>query len=174
MNVCLDLLYLGDPERALVLLVEIEAQINAGSFGFHNWRWRLRLLHARGLCFLALNEPAKALASAEDGLPLAETNVTRKYVALNHELKGMALAKLGNMDESISELETAVSLADVIQYQSIRWAGRRQLAKLYLQNDREQDARSIASEAEHIIQTIVTSLEDKYLRVTFLNAALPQ
>jgi tetratricopeptide (TPR) repeat protein len=174
LNVCLDVLYLGDPQRALVWLDEIESQINAGSFGFHNWRWRLRLLHARGLCFLTLDEPVKALASAEDGLPLAETNVTRKYVALNHELMGMASAELGNMDEAISELETAISLADVIQYQPIRWAGRQQLAKQYHQSNREQDSRSTATEAEHIIQTIATSLEDDNLRITFLNAALPQ
>jgi DNA-binding SARP family transcriptional activator len=174
LNVCLDVYHLGDPGRALVLLDEIEVQINAGSFGFHSWRWRLRLLHARGLCFLALGEPEMAMTSAKDGLPLAETNVTRKYVALNHDLMGMALAELGKMDEAISELETAVSLADVIQYQPIRWAGRHQLAKLYHQNGREHETKNISSEAEHIIQTIATSLEDENLRVTFLKAALPQ
>jgi tetratricopeptide (TPR) repeat protein len=173
LNVCLDVLHLGHPERALVLLDEIEVQINSGSFGFHSWRWRLRLLHARGSCFLALDEPVKALASAEDGLPLAEANVTRKYVSLNHQLKGMALAALGKTDEAISELETAISLADVIQCQPIRWAGRHQLAKLYQRNGREQGAENALSEEEHIIQTIATSLEDKDLRVSFSNAALP-
>ena len=174
LNVCLDLLHLGDPERALALLDGIEVQINAGSFGFHNWRWRLRLLHARGLCFLALGEPAKALALAEDGLPLAETNVTRKYIALNHELKGMALAALGNTDEAIGELETAISLADAIQYQPIRWAGRHHLAKLYRQNGRESDAKKTSSEAEFIIQTIADALEEENLRGVFLSTALSQ
>jgi predicted ATPase/DNA-binding winged helix-turn-helix (wHTH) protein len=174
LNVCLDVLHLGDPGRALELLNKIEVQINAGSFGFHSWRWRLRLLHARGLCFLALNEPAKALALAEDGLPLAETNVTRKYVALNHELKGMALAKLGRVDEAIGVTKAAISLADDIHYQPIRWASRHQLAELYRQNGREQESRNISSEAEHIVQTIASSLEDENLRVTFINTALPQ
>jgi len=174
LNVCLDVLHSGDPGRALVLLDEIEVQINAGSFAFHNWRWRLRLLQARGLCFLALDEPVMALASAEDGLSLAETNDTHKYVALSHELKGMALAELGNLDEAIIELETAISLADAIQYQPVRWAGRHQLAKLYHQNGREQEAKGTLSDAKDIIQAIATSLEDKDLRVTFLNAALPQ
>jgi tetratricopeptide (TPR) repeat protein len=123
---------------------------------------------------LALNEPAKALALAEDGLPLAETNVTRKYVALNHELKGMALAKLGRVDEAIGATKTAISLADDIHFQPVRWASRHQLAELYRQNDCEQEAKNSSSEAEHIIQAIATSLEDESLRVTFLNAALPQ
>ncbi|NOZ70614.1 MAG: AAA family ATPase [Chloroflexi bacterium] len=174
LNVCLDLLHLGDPGQVLGLLDKIEEQIHAGSFAFHNWRWRLRLLHARGLCFLALGEPTKVLALAEEGLPLAETNVTRKYIALNHELKGTALAELGSIDEAIGELETAISLADTIQYQPIRWAGRQQLAKLYRRNDREREALNTSSEAKDIIQTIADALEAENLRVTFLSAALSQ
>jgi len=174
LNVCLDMLHLGDPERALVFLDEIEVQINTGSFGFHNWRWRLRLLYTRGLCFLALDEPAKALALAEDGLPLAETNITRKYIVLSHELKGMALARSGKMDEAVSELETAISLADVIQYQPTRWAGRNQLAELYWQSGRKEEAKNTSSEAKQIIQSIAASLEDENLRSIFLNAALPK
>jgi tetratricopeptide (TPR) repeat protein len=170
LNVCLDLLHLGDPERAVVLLDEIEVQINAGSFGFHSWRWRLRLLHARGLCFLALDEPAEALAAAQVGLSLAETSVTRKYVALNHELRGMSLAELGNRDEAIGELEAAISVADAIQYQPIRWAGRQRLAQLYHQNGREQEAQRTLSEAGHIIQRIASGLTDESLRATFLRS----
>jgi tetratricopeptide (TPR) repeat protein len=173
LNVCLDLLHLGDPRQVLELLDEIEVQINAGAFGFHSWRWQLRLLHTRGLCFLALDEPTKVLALAEEGVMLAETNVTRKYIALNNELKGMALAKLGNIDKAIAAIETAISLADDIHYQPIRWASRHQVAELYRQNGRAQEAKRIFSEAEHIIQTIATSLEDENLRIIFLNSALP-
>ncbi len=174
LNVCLDVLHLGDPEKALVMLDEIEMQINSGSFGFHSWRWRLRLLHARGLCFLALDEPAKALASAEGGLPLAKKFGARKYIALNHELMGMALAELGNMEGAISELETAVTLADAIQYQPIRWAGRLQLVKLYHQNHRDQEEENALSEAKQIIQTIAASIEDDNLRIKFLSVAFPE
>jgi DNA-binding SARP family transcriptional activator len=174
LNVCLDVLHLGDPEKALVMLDEIEMQINAGSFGFHSWRWRLRLLHGRGLCYLALDEPKKALESAESGLPLAETYAARKYIALNHELMGLALVELGNMEEAISELETAISLGDDIQYQPIRWAGRLQLVELYHQNGREQEGENAFSEADMVIQTIAASLEDDNLRIKFLSAAFPE
>ncbi|MBC8504943.1 MAG: AAA family ATPase [Anaerolineales bacterium] len=174
LNVCLDMLHLGDSNQVLTLLDEIEGQINIGSFGFHNWRWQLRLLHMRGLCFLMLNEPIKALELAEEGLPLAETNFTRKYVALYNDLKGKALAELGNIDEAIASMETAIFLADDIQYQPIRWASRNHLAVLYHQKGRKKEAKNILAEAENIIQTIATALEDENLRATFLNAALPQ
>jgi tetratricopeptide (TPR) repeat protein len=172
LNVCLDRLHLGEAKQVLPLLDEIEAQIAAGSFGFHSWRWRLRLLHARGLCLLALGEPVPVLELAKTGLSLAEANVTRKYIALNHELRGMALAKLGKTDEAAAVMETAVALADLIHYQPIRWAGRQRLAALYGGDGRTQDAQKIRSEAEQIIQTIAASLENEPLRTTFLNAAL--
>jgi tetratricopeptide (TPR) repeat protein len=156
------------------MLEKIDEQINAGSFGFHRWRWQLRFWHARGLCFLALEQPAKALALAEGGLPLANTNVTRKYIALNHELKGMALAELGNMDEAIPVLETAISQADTIHYQPIRWAGRQRLAKLYQQIGRERQEENSSSVADQIIQTIAASIEDDSLRMAFLKMAVPQ
>jgi tetratricopeptide (TPR) repeat protein len=174
LNVCLDILHLGDPDKAIILLDEIEMQISAGSFGFHNWRWRLRLLHTRGLCYLALDVLKKALEIADDGLLLAESKFSQKYVALNHELRGMALAELGNTDEAFAELQTAISLSDIIQYQPIRWAGRHQLANLYLQNDLEKEAKNVLSEAEEIVQTIAASLDDENLRNAFLNSARPQ
>jgi len=174
LNVCLDLIHLGDPGKSLKLLDKIEKQINTGAFSFHKWRWQQRLLHARGLCFLALDEPAKALVLAEAGLTLAETSVIRKYVALNHELRGMALAKLGRVDEAIEATETAISLADAIQYQPIRWAGRQQLANLLRQNGCEQEAKNASFEAEHIIQTIANALKNASLRTIFLQAALPK
>lgn len=174
LNVCLDMLYLGNQGRALEMLDKIETQINAGSFGFHKWRWRLRLMHTRGLCHLVLNDPTKALALAEEGVLLAEKNITRKYVALNHELRGVALAGLGEVDEGIAAIEAALSLADAIQYQPIRWRGRHQLAELYKQNGREQKAQQTSSKAEGIIHAIADALEDETLRKTFLNTALPK
>jgi hypothetical protein len=83
------------------------------------------------------------------------------------------MAELGKMDDAISELKTAISLADAIQYQPIRWAGRHQLAKLYYQNGLEQEAKNTSSKAEHIIQTIAAALDEKTLQTSFLNAALP-
>ncbi|TEU20147.1 MAG: tetratricopeptide repeat protein [Anaerolineales bacterium] len=169
-NLVLDTLHLGDPERALADLEIIQTRITHEAIGFHAWRWRLRLLHTRGLCRLALAEPEEALGLAEEGLALARIAAARKYVALNHELKGAALADLGKTVEAMAELETAVSLADTIHYQPLRWAGRYQLAKLYRQSNREQEARAARWEAGNIIQAIAAQLTDESLRAAFLNA----
>ncbi|MCA1772406.1 MAG: AAA family ATPase [Halomonas sp.] len=174
LNMCLDVLYLGNPKRALDMLNKIETQIDAGEFGFHKWRWRLRLMHARGLCFLALGEPAKSLALAEEGLSLAEKNITRKYIALNHQLRASALKELGNINKAITAYEAAVSLADTIQYQPIRWRGRYQLTALYKQNGREQESQRSSSEAWDIVQAIAEAIEDDTLRKIFLNTAIPE
>ena len=174
LNMSMDMLHLDQPKLALGLLDKIEVQINSGSFGFHNWRWQVRLLHARGLCFLALDDLAKALALADEGLLLAATTIARKYTALNHELRGLALAEMGVLDDAISELSLAIALADAIQYQPIRWEGRQHLAKIYRQNKNEGDANKMVSEAENIIQAIAGAIDDEKLRTTFLNTALPQ
>ncbi|MEN8172112.1 MAG: AAA family ATPase [Chloroflexota bacterium] len=173
LNMSIDMLYLDKPRQALDLLDKIEQQINVGSFGFHNWRWQMRLLHARALCSLALDDPEKALALSDEGLLLAEKTAARKYTALNHALKGQALAKLAHLDGAISELQLAISLADAIQYQPLRWTGRLNLADLHRQSNHQHDADKILAEAENIIQTIAAALEDEELRTTFLNTALP-
>jgi len=172
LNLCLDLLQLGDPKRVLGLLEEIEEQISTGSFGFHSWRWRLRLLHTRGLCTLALDKPTQVLALAEEGLQLAEIKKTRKYIALNHGLLGGALAVLDRGKAAVRELELAVALADEIQYQPIRWEGRFQLANLYRQKKRLKVAKSTISEAKGIIQTISDNLDDESLRIAFSKMTL--
>ena len=172
LNLCLDLLQLGDPKRVLELLEKIEEQISAGSFGFHSWRWRLRLLHTRGLCLLALDKPAEVVPLAEEGLQLAEIKEARKYIALNHGLLGRALALLGHVGQAVRELELAVALADEIQYQPIRWEGRFRLAHFYRQKNRLKAVKVTISEAKGIIQTISDNLDDESLRTTFLNMTL--
>jgi len=169
-NLVLDTLHLGDPERALADLEIIQTRITHEAIGFHAWRWRLRLLHTRGLCRLALAEPEEALLLAKEGLSLARTAAAQKYVALNHELKGAALADLGKTGEAMAELERAISLADNLHYQPLRWAGRYRLAQLYHQDGRAQEAQAARLEARNIIQTIAAKLTDESLLAAFLNA----
>ncbi len=170
LNICLDVLHLGEPDRALGMLDQIQERIDAGVFGFHAWRWRLRILHARGLCLLAINQPAAVLSLMEEGLTLAESATVRKYTALYHGLTGLALARLERTADAISELETAVQLADAIHYQPLCWQGRAHLAALYIDVERPQDAKTSLTVAHQVIRHIADHLTDEILRNTFLNA----
>lgn len=163
-------MHLGDPARALSDLREIQTRIEQEAFGFHAWRWRLRLHHAQGLCYLALDQAPKALELAEEGMALAKATTSRKYVALNHELRGTALADLGQVPEALAELKSAVALADDVSYQPLRWGGRYRLAQLYERAGRGEEARASLAEAKQIIQAIAAELTDELLRSAFLGA----
>ena len=173
-NVGLDILHLGDPARALLDLEEIQTRAEGEVFGFHTWRWRLRLLHAQGCCYLALGQTQapKALELAEEGMTLAKATTSRKYVALNHELRGTALADMGQVADAMAELESAVALADDVSYQPLRWGSRYLLAKLYEKAGRCEEARARLAEAKQIIHAIAAELTDETLRSAFVSAEL--
>jgi DNA-binding SARP family transcriptional activator len=169
-NVALDICHLGNPGQALTDLEEIRNRIVQQAFGFHAWRWRLRLLHATGLCHLALGEASKAHELAEMGMSLARETTSQKYVALNHELSGAALADGGQVVEAIHRLETAVTLADDFSYQPLRWQGRHRLTRLYELSGRNDAALTAIIEAQQIIEIIAAGLTDELQRAAFLRA----
>ncbi len=169
-NLALNILHLGDPGQALSDLEAIRDQIEREVSGFHAWRWQLRVLQAQGLCHLALDEPGLALELASAGATLAASTSSQKYVALNHELCGAALARLERPAEAAAELALAVELADALPYQPLRWGARLRLATLYKGTGRDQEAALLLSEARDIVQTIAASLPDQPLRAAFLAA----
>ena len=162
-NLGLDILHLDKPARALAHLRHVQERIEHAAFGFHAWRWRLRLLHAQGLCQLALDSSEKASALAAEGLTLAESTTSRKYIALNESLRGMAFAQLGSVDKAKTSLKKSIALADEINYQPLRWEGRYHLAQL-------ERASTQMKEAAQIIQSIAQNLREPE-RSTFLQAA---
>ncbi len=170
LNLCLDWLCLGEPSRSLDELARLESRLGEKQYGYHAWRWRLRLLHTRGLCYLALDRASDALALAAEGLSLAQSAGAQKYVALSHELAGAALAALGRAEESIPRLQAAVALADRIEYQPLRWQGRWRLAQEMERTGRAEQAAALLAEAQSIVQAIAAGLEDEKLRAIFLAA----
>ena len=103
---------------------------------------------------------------------MAKATTSRKYVALNHELGGTALADMGRAAEAMAELESAVGLADDVGYQPLRWGSRCLLARLYEKAGRREEARARLAEAKQIIRAIAAELTDETLRSAFLSAEL--
>ncbi|MCB9162044.1 MAG: AAA family ATPase [Caldilineaceae bacterium] len=169
-NLALDHLFLGYPDRALSESVEIQRQIERNAFGFHAWRWRLRLLHAQGLCRLARHEADLASELARQGIALANRTSSYKYVALNQALLGMAHAQQGHARMAIPALKSAIELADEIGYQPLRWEGRWHLAELAIKT-RDGDEPQWLQQAAQIVRDAATTLDDTPLRSTFSAAA---
>jgi DNA-binding SARP family transcriptional activator len=159
-NVQLDRLYLGEPERSLRGIRAVQRRIEEEAFGFHAWRWRLRYLYGQGLCLLALELPERALEMANEGLTLAEKTTSRKYIALNNALAGNALASLDRDKKALHALEVAVGLADDIGYQPLRWQERYRLAQLQTRAGADIESSQSLAAAVTVINTITNGLTE--------------
>ncbi|MCB0081465.1 MAG: tetratricopeptide repeat protein [Caldilineaceae bacterium] len=172
LNVQLDILHLGDPAAALAGLHELAQRIADAAFGFHAWRWQLRLAHSKGLCHLALGEVEPALRQAVQGMKVAQSTTSRKYIALNHELKGAVLAATAvatdHWEDAAAELRSAIALADQISYQPLRWQGRHRLATVYAALGDRAQQQSTRVEAQTIVASIAQALGNRQLRMIFL------
>jgi tetratricopeptide (TPR) repeat protein len=171
LNLCLDALSLQRYQEAFSMLLEIETRLNRNDFGFHGWRWRLRLLHIKGLALLATDEPGAALAVAREGFDRAQAASAAKYIALNHELMGLAESALGQPDTAIAHLAEAVVVADRIHYQPLRWQARQHLARHFAQQGENATATLYSQQADQIVETICGELAEPEVRQTFLARA---
>jgi tetratricopeptide (TPR) repeat protein len=170
-NMATDLLNLGDPQAALSQLLDVQRQIEQKSFGFHGWRWQLRLLYGEGLCRLALGQAEQACALARAGITLAKSTTSRKYVAFHQALLGMAQAQIGAAEDAISSLASAIEVADEIGYQPLRWEGRCHLAGIHAATGQPDQAQILLHRAEQIVDTIAGALTPPPLRSIFLSSA---
>ena len=170
LNVCHDRLEVDGPQEALAELQQIEDRMASGDFGYHGWRWRIRLLHIQGLCHLRLHDPEQVLTLAAEGAALARRTSARKYIALFHELTGAALAQLEQWEEAAQELDEAVHEADAIECRPMAWQARVRLAQVCRALGDEQRAGALLEEAYAIVSAIADEVSDDGLRATFLSS----
>ena len=170
LNVCHDRLMLDEPETALAELNVIEEQMANGDFGYHEWRWRIRLLHLQGLCYLRMDEMPRVLALAEEGAEMARHTSARKYIALYHELAGAALSLQGEWPKAINELEAAVRIADAIECRPIGWTARAKLSQALYAVGKRSQADFCLAEAKAMLDETADELDDESLRSIFLSA----
>lgn len=169
LNICQDLLELDGAETALQELRKIEQRMDEGDFGYHGWRWRLRLLHIQASSHLRLGDAVRVLALAEEGAALAQRTSARKYIALNHELAGAALAQTERWTQAIHELEQAIRVADEVGCRPIGWHVRARLARIYQYLEDEERAKAWMVESEETVKWIADQVGDASLRGTFLS-----
>lgn len=171
LNLCLDAIFAQDYAGALDQATHIEKRLEQGDFGFHNWRWRLRLLHIKGLALLQAGELAAARTAVEAGLELAYATEATKYVTLHNELRGRIELAQGDSASAIAHLEKVLVSADSMHYQPLRWQARLRLAMLHGET---QLGATHAQMAQSIVADIASELEqnlgDADLAACFLAA----
>ncbi|MDX1417664.1 MAG: tetratricopeptide repeat protein, partial [Candidatus Promineifilaceae bacterium] len=165
LNLCLDWLALKRLDDAYTALQQIEKQMKAGQFGFHQWRWRLRLLHIRGLYYLQTDHPQIALSRSENLWDLAQELNAQKYMCLAQQLRGDALVRLTRLDEATIALTKAVQLAESISYKPVLWEAGYQLARL-----RPEESQRILFKARSLVRETAEQLSDPGLQQGFLES----
>ena len=168
LNVCRDRLELDGPDAALAELAAIEARMAHGDYGFHGWRWRLRLLYTQGLCHLRRGDVRAALALAAAGSALAQRTTARKYIALNHHLAGAAHALAKDWTRAQSALAQAVDVADAIHCRPVAWHVRADLADVHRALGATPTADTTVASAVADVRAMAADIADGTLRATFL------
>jgi tetratricopeptide (TPR) repeat protein len=96
--------------RADALLPEV-ADAVASAQGHHGWLWRLRLAQARAEIALARGAQEEALQWAEDAIGQSRRSGRVKYQVAGLQMRGQALAALGQTRQARASLRRAVALA---------------------------------------------------------------
>jgi len=130
----------------------------AQATGWTRWLISGRLAAARAEIALHAETPEDAVEWARKAIELAVSTRRRKYETIARTTLGEALARRGRREEALTELETAVGIADELIGQPIRYGARATLARAaYALGDDARAARA-TSEARTLVDEFVATL----------------
>jgi tetratricopeptide (TPR) repeat protein len=164
-NLGFDHLHLGEPARALALMEETMGRAEKG-FGSHRWRWRMHLFAYIAEALVALGRHDEALAQLDEGLAIATSTGSAKYIAKCRLLQGQIAAEAREWEPAGTRLAEALAVAQRIGYPTLTWQGAHALARtLWAQAQAGQAPASQVERAwemirvaEDTIQTIADRL----------------
>ena len=173
-NIGLDYLALGHPERAGAYLVPTLERVEREALGSHRWRWKIRLCIGLADFFYTTGDYNQAFRYVEEGLQEAQATSSQKYVALGWALRGKIAAKLGDAEAAGTELQQAFALAEQLQSPSLLYPIAYDLGHWYETTGKEREAAALYGTAKATIAQMATAVDDEALRSTFLQSALVQ
>jgi tetratricopeptide (TPR) repeat protein len=173
-NIGLDYLALGHPERAGAYLVPTLERVEREALGSHRWRWKIRLCIGLADFFYTTGDYNEAFRYVEEGLKEAEATSSQKYIALGWALRGKIAAQLGDRDAAGIELQRAFSLAEQLQSPSLLYPIAYDHGQWNESTGKEREAAALYGKAKATIEQMATAVEDDALRSTFLQSALVQ
>jgi len=122
------------------------------------WLIRGRLAAARAEIALRTETPAVAVEWSQKAIELAVSTRRRKYEAIARSTLGSALALFGKRDEALTELETAVRIADALVGQPARFNARAALARVAYSLGDDDKAEEATAEARVLLDDFVATL----------------
>jgi tetratricopeptide (TPR) repeat protein len=174
LNIGLDYLALGHPERAESYLAPTLERVEREAVGAHRWRGKIKLSLGLAKLSYTTREYEHAFRYVEEGVKEAQRTSSQKYVALGLALRGKLIAKLGDTETAGTELQRAFSLADQLQSPSLLYPIAYDLGQWYETMGKEREVAALYGKAQAIIAQMAMAVEDEALRSTFLQSALVQ
>jgi class 3 adenylate cyclase/tetratricopeptide (TPR) repeat protein len=167
-NVGLDYLHLGDPQRALSVLEDTMGRVEKQAFGAHRWRWAIHLGAYLAETLVALDRPEAALVHIDNALRQARPTRSTKYVAKCHALRGQIALQARDWGRAESDLREALWLTRAIQYPTLTWQAAHLLALTQAEQQKIEEATATARLASEIIQGVASGAPDDAMRRMFV------
>jgi len=168
LNLGMDYLYKNDFESAEEYFNEVISQYQQHRVGW--WRVETRILLGRGEIALAKGDYPQALKFAEDSLAISQKADARKYVAKGLKLKAEVLAKIGNIEEALKLIESALKLAQQVSNPPMLWQIHYSYGSLEEKHGDAQKANEHYAKAVALIEAVASQLNDAVLKSTLLTS----
>jgi class 3 adenylate cyclase/tetratricopeptide (TPR) repeat protein len=167
-NIGLDHLGLGEPQRALAHLEDCLTRIEKFGFGAHRWRWSIHAAVYLGEALLVLGEPEQAVVQADKALIQARTTGSMKYVGKALALRGEAARRARAWSDAERDLGEALTVARRIGYPTLTWQAAHGLALAQAGAGKTEEAFATSRLAADTIAGIAAAAPEPALRRTFL------
>jgi tetratricopeptide (TPR) repeat protein len=169
LNLVLDCIALARHKEAEEYLLHAGEHVGRTGFGFHSWRWQMRLLDARARLLMEFSLFDEAFQVVNGLLDWSDRTESAKYKARAILLRARIYLAEKNTAAACADLLVARDLADVMCHLPTRLLARRALEQLYEAAGERALADQVRSEGRSLIVHTETRLEDPDLRHSFAN-----
>jgi class 3 adenylate cyclase/tetratricopeptide (TPR) repeat protein len=166
LNLGIDHVHLGAPDKALALLETVTGRLEA-AFGAHRWRWIMRLGTPVGEALIAMGRPEQALPHLETAMATARATGSRKYIAKILALRGEIAASGGDWARAEAELAEALRIAREIAYPTLTWQAAHALGRALVAQERGEEALAAMRLGVETIENVQARIPDATLLEAF-------
>ncbi len=158
---------LAEAKRILETLYDNMPQFQPNA----RWRYAQHCVHTLGEVLLALGEPDRALALANECLAEAERTVSRRNIVKARRLRGQVFAGQGKPADAETEYRAGLEVAREIGNPPQLWRTLDVLGQALAEQGDAAEAGAAWTEAFAVIEQTAADLDDDELRQTFLAGA---